>query len=157
MHARFCERETWGGEAYIQQAEDRFHATREDKPSRGLQQSAVHEPGKGHPAEARDAVKITQNTQSMARIALIRLVGVDDCVSLWLVLVYYFSCNWNWNLYRIDLAKPDQPNQIELGRKDDSKVYRLFLDPTGENNNAESKASLTGCRYRTTLPCCVFA
>ncbi len=35
---------------------------------------------------------------------------------------------------RIDLAKPDQPNQIELGRKDESKVHRLFLDPTGEKN-----------------------
>lgn len=35
-------------------------------------------------------------------------------------------------LCRIDLAKPDQPNQIELGRKDESKVHRLFLDPTGE-------------------------
>lgn len=34
--------------------------------------------------------------------------------------------------YRIDLAKPDQPNQIELGRKDESKVHKLFLDPTGE-------------------------
>lgn len=33
---------------------------------------------------------------------------------------------------RIDLAKPDQPNQIELGRKDESKVHKLFLDPTGE-------------------------
>lgn len=33
---------------------------------------------------------------------------------------------------RIDLAKPDQPNQVELGRKDESKVHRLFLDPTGE-------------------------
>lgn len=38
-------------------------------------------------------------------------------------------------LYRIDLAKPDQPNQIELGRKDESKVHRLFLDPTGEKNH----------------------
>lgn len=38
-------------------------------------------------------------------------------------------------LCRIDLAKPDQPNQIELGRKDDSKVHRLFLDPTGETKN----------------------
>ncbi|XP_061560865.1 vacuolar protein sorting-associated protein 18 homolog [Phycodurus eques] len=36
-------------------------------------------------------------------------------------------------LLRIDLAKPDQPNQIELGRKDDSKVYKLFLDPTGSH------------------------
>lgn len=35
-------------------------------------------------------------------------------------------------IYRIDLAKPDQPNQIELGRRDDSKVHKLFLDPTGE-------------------------
>lgn len=35
-------------------------------------------------------------------------------------------------LRRIDLAKPEQPNQIELGRKDDSRVYKLFLDPTGE-------------------------
>lgn len=34
--------------------------------------------------------------------------------------------------HRIDLAKPDQLNQIELGRKDESKVHRLFLDPTGE-------------------------
>ncbi|MED6281821.1 Vacuolar protein sorting-associated protein 18 like protein, partial [Characodon lateralis] len=33
-------------------------------------------------------------------------------------------------LLRIDLAKPDQPNQTELGRKDDSKVHKLFLDPT---------------------------
>lgn len=33
---------------------------------------------------------------------------------------------------RIDLAKPDQLNQIELGRKDDSKVHKLFLDPTGK-------------------------
>lgn len=37
-------------------------------------------------------------------------------------------------LFRIDLAKPDQPNQIELGRKDDTKVYKLFLDPTGESS-----------------------
>ncbi|XP_057677998.1 vacuolar protein sorting-associated protein 18 homolog [Corythoichthys intestinalis] len=36
-------------------------------------------------------------------------------------------------LLRIDLAKPDQPNQIELGRKDDSKVHKLFLDPTGSH------------------------
>ncbi|KAF0023281.1 hypothetical protein F2P81_023911 [Scophthalmus maximus] len=37
------------------------------------------------------------------------------------------------NALGIDLAKPDQPNQIELGRKDDSKVHRLFLDPTGSH------------------------
>uniref|UniRef100_A0A6Q2X2E8 Pep3/Vps18 beta-propeller domain-containing protein n=1 Tax=Esox lucius TaxID=8010 RepID=A0A6Q2X2E8_ESOLU len=36
-------------------------------------------------------------------------------------------------LLRIDLAKPDQPNQIELGRKEDSKVHKLFLDPTGSH------------------------
>ncbi|CAB1342575.1 unnamed protein product [Coregonus sp. 'balchen'] len=36
-------------------------------------------------------------------------------------------------LLRIDLAKPDQPNQIELGRKDDSRVHKLFLDPTGSH------------------------
>ncbi|RXM96057.1 Vacuolar protein sorting-associated protein 18-like [Acipenser ruthenus] len=36
-------------------------------------------------------------------------------------------------LLRIDLGKPDQPNQIELGRKDDAKVHKLFLDPTETN------------------------
>ncbi|KAJ8007352.1 hypothetical protein DPEC_G00116630 [Dallia pectoralis] len=36
-------------------------------------------------------------------------------------------------LLRIDLAKPDQPNQIELVRKEDSKVHKLFLDPTGSH------------------------
>lgn len=36
-------------------------------------------------------------------------------------------------LLRIDLGKPDQPNQIELGRKDDGKVHKLFLDPTGSH------------------------
>ncbi|RVE56185.1 hypothetical protein OJAV_G00233460 [Oryzias javanicus] len=36
-------------------------------------------------------------------------------------------------LLRIDLAKPDQPNQTELGRKDDSRVHKLFLDPTGSH------------------------
>nr|XP_029507734.1 vacuolar protein sorting-associated protein 18 homolog [Oncorhynchus nerka] len=36
-------------------------------------------------------------------------------------------------LLRIDLAKPDQPNQIELGRKEDSRVHKLFLDPTGSH------------------------
>ncbi|XP_060772299.1 vacuolar protein sorting-associated protein 18 homolog [Neoarius graeffei] len=36
-------------------------------------------------------------------------------------------------LLRIDLGKPDQLNQIELGRKDDSKVHKLFLDPTGSH------------------------
>ncbi|XP_023658140.2 vacuolar protein sorting-associated protein 18 homolog [Paramormyrops kingsleyae] len=36
-------------------------------------------------------------------------------------------------LLRIDLGKPDQPNQIELGRKDQSSIYKLFLDPTGSH------------------------
>ncbi|KAL2081839.1 hypothetical protein ACEWY4_021657 [Coilia grayii] len=36
-------------------------------------------------------------------------------------------------ILRIDLGKPDQPNQVELGRKDDSKVHKLFLDPTGSH------------------------
>nr|XP_046146997.1 vacuolar protein sorting-associated protein 18 homolog [Oncorhynchus gorbuscha] len=36
-------------------------------------------------------------------------------------------------LLRIDLAKPDQPNQVELGRKEDSRVHKLFLDPTGSH------------------------
>ncbi|XP_017310953.1 vacuolar protein sorting-associated protein 18 homolog [Ictalurus punctatus] len=36
-------------------------------------------------------------------------------------------------LLRIDLGKPDQLNQIELGRKDDGKVHKLFLDPTGSH------------------------
>lgn len=45
-------------------------------------------------------------------------------------------------IYRIDLAKPDQPNQIELGRKDESKVHRLFLDPTGEETHDVYSASI---------------
>lgn len=45
------------------------------------------------------------------------------------MLMQVFPCFF---LSRIDLAKPDQLNQIELGRKDDSKVHKLFLDPTGE-------------------------
>uniref|UniRef100_A0A8C7I2T9 Vacuolar protein sorting-associated protein 18 homolog n=1 Tax=Oncorhynchus kisutch TaxID=8019 RepID=A0A8C7I2T9_ONCKI len=36
-------------------------------------------------------------------------------------------------LLRIDLAKPDRPNQVELGRKEDSRVHKLFLDPTGSH------------------------
>lgn len=68
-------------------------------------------------------------------------------------------------LFRIDLAKPDQLNQTELGRKDDSKVYKLFLDPTGkilkyiqiyyikqvvQNNN------LTTCCCKSILNPCTF-
>ncbi|XP_043930132.1 vacuolar protein sorting-associated protein 18 homolog isoform X2 [Protopterus annectens] len=34
---------------------------------------------------------------------------------------------------RLDVKKPDQPNEIELGRKDEAKVYKLFLDPTGSH------------------------
>lgn len=48
--ARICECKTWGGEADLQQAEDWLYTTWEDKPSRCLQQPAVHEPGKGHSA-----------------------------------------------------------------------------------------------------------
>ncbi|XP_064195688.1 vacuolar protein sorting-associated protein 18 homolog [Anguilla rostrata] len=36
-------------------------------------------------------------------------------------------------LLRIDLGKPDQPNQVELGRKDEAKVHKLFLDHTGSH------------------------
>ncbi|XP_018420875.1 PREDICTED: vacuolar protein sorting-associated protein 18 homolog [Nanorana parkeri] len=36
-------------------------------------------------------------------------------------------------LLRIDLVKADQPNQADLGRKDDFKVYKMFLDPTGSH------------------------
>lgn len=36
------------------------------------------------------------------------------------------------SLCRIDLGKPDEPNQVELGRKDEAKVYKMFLDHTGE-------------------------
>uniref|UniRef100_A0A7M4FP20 Pep3/Vps18 beta-propeller domain-containing protein n=1 Tax=Crocodylus porosus TaxID=8502 RepID=A0A7M4FP20_CROPO len=34
-------------------------------------------------------------------------------------------------LLRIDLGKPDEPNQVELGRKDEARVYKMFLDHTG--------------------------
>ncbi|KAJ6667300.1 hypothetical protein lerEdw1_017278 [Lerista edwardsae] len=36
-------------------------------------------------------------------------------------------------LFRLDLAKADEPNQVELGRKDEAKVYKLFLDHTGSH------------------------
>ncbi|KAM8920736.1 vacuolar protein sorting-associated protein 18 homolog [Pelodytes ibericus] len=36
-------------------------------------------------------------------------------------------------ILRIDLVKADQPNQVDLGRKDDSRVHKLFLDPTGSH------------------------
>uniref|UniRef100_G1NF65 Vacuolar protein sorting-associated protein 18 homolog n=1 Tax=Meleagris gallopavo TaxID=9103 RepID=G1NF65_MELGA len=36
-------------------------------------------------------------------------------------------------LLRIDLGKPDEPNQVELGRKDEAKVYKMFLDHTGSH------------------------
>ncbi|OCT66404.1 hypothetical protein XELAEV_18042658mg [Xenopus laevis] len=37
------------------------------------------------------------------------------------------------SILRIDLMKADQPNQVDLGRKDDFKVHRIFLDPTGSH------------------------
>ncbi|GCB62256.1 hypothetical protein scyTo_0009488 [Scyliorhinus torazame] len=36
-------------------------------------------------------------------------------------------------LLRIDLGKPDQPNHIEVGRKDDARIHKLFLDPSGSH------------------------
>lgn len=36
-------------------------------------------------------------------------------------------------ILRIDLVKADQPNQVDLGRKDESRVQKLFLDPTGSH------------------------
>ncbi|XP_036096482.1 vacuolar protein sorting-associated protein 18 homolog [Molossus molossus] len=34
-------------------------------------------------------------------------------------------------LLRIDLGKANEPNHMELGRKDDAKVHKMFLDHTG--------------------------
>ncbi|KAI2573630.1 VPS18 core subunit of CORVET and HOPS complexes [Homo sapiens] len=34
-------------------------------------------------------------------------------------------------LLRIDLGKANEPNHVELGRKDDAKVHKMFLDHTG--------------------------
>ncbi|XP_053553851.1 vacuolar protein sorting-associated protein 18 homolog isoform X1 [Bombina bombina] len=36
-------------------------------------------------------------------------------------------------ILRIDLVKADQPNQVDRGRKDDSQVHKIFLDPTGSH------------------------
>ncbi|KAM9294249.1 vacuolar protein sorting-associated protein 18 homolog [Gastrophryne carolinensis] len=36
-------------------------------------------------------------------------------------------------ILRIDLVKADQPNQADLGRKDDYKVHKMFLDHTGSH------------------------
>ncbi|XP_053330485.1 vacuolar protein sorting-associated protein 18 homolog isoform X2 [Spea bombifrons] len=36
-------------------------------------------------------------------------------------------------ILRIDLVKADQPNQVELGRKDETRVHKIFLDPTGSH------------------------
>ncbi|XP_061467392.1 vacuolar protein sorting-associated protein 18 homolog isoform X1 [Rhineura floridana] len=36
-------------------------------------------------------------------------------------------------IFRLDLAKADEPNQAELGRKDEAGVYKLFLDHTGSH------------------------
>lgn len=54
----------------------------------------------------------------------------------WKIILLFYHCLFIYEypiLFRIDLAKPDQPNQIEMGRKDDSKVHKLFLDPTGKD------------------------
>lgn len=32
----------------------------------------------------------------------------------------------------IDLGKANEPNHMELGRKDDAKVHKMFLDHTGK-------------------------
>ncbi|CAI5763982.1 vacuolar protein sorting-associated protein 18 homolog [Podarcis raffonei] len=36
-------------------------------------------------------------------------------------------------IFRLDLAKADEPNQVELGRKDEARVHKLFLDHTGSH------------------------
>lgn len=36
-------------------------------------------------------------------------------------------------LLRIDLGKASEPNRVELGRKDDAKVHKMFLDHTGSH------------------------
>ncbi|XP_070796134.1 vacuolar protein sorting-associated protein 18 homolog [Pituophis catenifer annectens] len=36
-------------------------------------------------------------------------------------------------IFRLDVAKADEPNQVELGRKDEANVYKLFLDHTGSH------------------------
>ena len=55
---------------------------------------------------------------------------IQDLTSFVEWLLYYYCI-----LFRIDLAKPDQPNQMEMGRKDDCKVHKLFLDPSGEHHS----------------------
>lgn len=32
----------------------------------------------------------------------------------------------------IDLGKANEPNHVELGRKDDARVHKMFLDHTGK-------------------------
>lgn len=57
---------------------------------------------------------------------------------IWKTVGNYACVNFYWkhaflvSLCRIDLGKPDEPNQVELGRKDEAKVYKMFLDHTGE-------------------------
>ncbi|XP_014671555.1 PREDICTED: vacuolar protein sorting-associated protein 18 homolog [Priapulus caudatus] len=36
-------------------------------------------------------------------------------------------------LLRIDLKQPDSPEEIDIGRPDDDKIHKLFLDPTGQH------------------------
>lgn len=50
------------------------------------------------------------------------------------------------SLCRIDLGKPDEPNQVELGRKDEAKVYKMFLDHTGEAMDYIHLQMVVGCR-----------
>lgn len=56
------------------------------------------------------------------------------------VRLQFHIVTWESSPLRIDLTKPDQRNQIELGRKDDSTVHRLFLDPTGEESPGNTRS-----------------
>lgn len=82
------------------------------------------------------AVCNNQLCMSLGKDTILRQVNIVILGSSGLSLIGCCVAQTNvCNVYlicRIDLAKPDQPNQIELGRKDESKVHKLFLDPTGE-------------------------
>lgn len=60
--------------------------------------------------------------------------------------------NFDWQhtfmfcLCRIDLGKPDEPNQVELGRKDEAKVYKMFLDHTGKTMGCIYLQMMAGSR-----------
>lgn len=47
---------------------------------------------------------------------------------------------------RIDLGKPDEPNQVELGRKDEARVYKMFLDHTGKATDYVCLQTVVGSR-----------